>query len=95
MFWRKARAIQKVNVGVTRVLITFTDNSCLVRDFYGHQDNTLVMGYMPSVYLAKQFMAEVPRRDYKVYSGDGKVMVFKDIKQVEIASTETYVLEIA
>ena len=72
-----------VNLGVTTVIITFEDNTSIGHKIYGH-DN------IPSKIAAKQFMATVPKRDFRYYNEAGTKLTYKDIRSLELGATEDY-----
>ena len=79
---------EKVNVGITSVVITFEDNTSISHKVRGEVLNTRYRAAIPSIVMAKNFMANTPKRDYRFYNEAGTKMTYKDIRTMELGPTE-------
>ena len=81
---------KRVNLGSTTVIITFEDNTSISHKVRGEIMNDKYSVIIPSVIIAKNFMATTPKRDYRFYNEAGTKMTYKDIRTMELGTTEEY-----
>lgn len=95
-FNKKIPKMEELNVGKTTVQITFTDNSSELKEFEGYQPKSLhglKLRPLIGLHMARQFMNDIPRRDYRVSIDSGNEMRFKDVHSVKIVKNEPHIIK--